>query len=232
MFALLVALASLVIFTPFESGFLWLAEAMRSAGLLGLVAYALLYILASLMLLPAALLSMLAGFVYGPALGFCIALPAATLAAAVTHVVVRRVGRRFVEQRVQGHPRWAAIDRATESQGLKLVLLLRLSPIVPFALLNYLAGASRIRLSHFVFGSFVGKAPSLLLHVYASSAVSHVTQLKAGAKSADPASEALFWFGLLATVVATWQLARIATQKSELLLADSESAPLRREGEH
>merc|ERR1712071_203554 len=65
------------------------------------------------------------------------------------------------------NPKFQSMDRAIEKEGFKLMLLLRLSPLFPFALSNYLYGASSIQFVPYFFGTLLGFAPGTFAYVYA-----------------------------------------------------------------
>ena len=75
------------------------------------------------------------------------------LGSTVAFLLGRYVARRLIERKLATMPRFAAIDRAVSAQGLRIVFLLRLSPIVPFNFLNYALGATRISIKDFVIAS-------------------------------------------------------------------------------
>jgi uncharacterized membrane protein YdjX (TVP38/TMEM64 family) len=103
-----------------------------------------------------------------------------------------------------------AIDRAVEQEGARLVFLLRLSPAVPFVLLNYVLGVSRIRLrDHFI--GLCGMVPTAAMYVYAGKVAGDLTALATGA--ATPKGAAYYFLlslGLVATIVATVLVTRAA----------------------
>lgn len=74
---------------------------------------------------------------------------AATLGAIIAFLVDRYFARGWVSQKIQGHPRFQTIDRAVAQEGLKIVLLTRLSPIFPFNLLNYAFGVTCVSLKDY-----------------------------------------------------------------------------------
>jgi uncharacterized membrane protein YdjX (TVP38/TMEM64 family) len=201
---------------PVERWTLGFTAWLNAAGWVGAVVYLLAFVLGSLVFLPGLPLVLAAGFAYGPLLGFAIALPAATAAAASTFGMGRHLGRDWVERHLRHHPRFRTLDQATERRGFRLVVLLRLSPVVPFSLLGYLMGVSRISFRDFVLASTLGKTPSLVLYIYLASVVPHVSELKAA--RAEPSAEVLYWVGLVVTLLAVWQLARFARSETRHLL--------------
>lgn len=85
---------------------------------------------------------MTAGVIFGVAKGTAVVSVAATLAATAAMLIARHVARDRVLQ--FANPKWLAIDKACRKDGFRVVLLLRLSPLLPFAASNYLFGESRI----------------------------------------------------------------------------------------
>ena len=75
--------------------------------------------------------------------------------------------RGYVEKVLKNKPTFQNLDRAIEKEGFKLMLLLRLSPLFPFALSNYLYGASSIQFAPYFFGTLFGFAPGTFAYVYA-----------------------------------------------------------------
>src|SRR5262245_34543419 len=112
-------------------------ERLSDAGVVGAVALLLAFVLASLLLVPGTIVGLAAGAAYGVPLGSALALAGATLGAMATFFVARRWARRPVAAWAARHPRLRALDEAFRSDGLRTAFLLRLSPLVPFNLLNY-----------------------------------------------------------------------------------------------
>lgn len=74
-------------------------------------------------------------------------------------------------------PKLAAIDAAIAEHGFKIVLLLRLSPVFPFNLLNYALGLTRVQVRDYVLASFIGMLPGTALYVYLGSLVTRASEL-------------------------------------------------------
>jgi len=192
----------------------------REAGLAGVLVYAAAYVASTVLVLPASVLTLGAGFAWGPLVGVAIVSPVSVLAATAAFVLGRTLLRSRVERRILGDPRFAAIDRAIGDQGLKLVLLLRLSPIVPFNFLNYALALTRVRLRDYLLGSALGMFPATVLYVYLGSLVTSGTQLLSGQRPASGAAgAALYWGGLLATVLAVVYATRLARVELRKIMA-------------
>jgi integrase len=82
----------------------------------------------------------------------------------------------------------------------------RLSPVFPFALLNYAFGITQVKLGHFVLASWLGMMPGTVLYVYLGS----LAQAAAGERTRTTGEWALYVVGLLATIAVTVMLTRVA----------------------
>jgi uncharacterized membrane protein YdjX (TVP38/TMEM64 family) len=186
------------------------AEWVEGLGLLGPVVFILGYAAAVVAFVPGSLLTLAAGAIFGVVKGTVLVLAAAILGSTGAFLVARYFARSAVERRIQGDPRFAAIDRAVGEQGRRIVFLLRLSPVFPFNLLNYALGLTRVRLADYVVAG-IGMLPGTLLYVYSGKVAGDVAAAAGGAAPArGPAEVALLGVGLLATVVVTTLVTRIA----------------------
>jgi uncharacterized membrane protein YdjX (TVP38/TMEM64 family) len=168
------------------------------------------YAIASLVLAPAFLLTVMSGAIWGLQRGVLYVMVGATFGSIVSFVVARFLVRKYVERYVASHPRLAAIDRAVESEGFRLVFLLRLSPVVPYILLNYVLGVSRVRFRDYLAGS-IGMLPTVVAYVYAGKVAGDVAFVAGGAA----APRGPLWYvslviGLIATIAASMLIGRAA----------------------
>jgi uncharacterized membrane protein YdjX (TVP38/TMEM64 family) len=174
------------------------------------VAFVVGYAIATVAFVPGSLLTLAAGALFGLAGGTAVAFVAATLGAAAAFLVSRYLARQVVERRLAGNDRFAAIDRAVAGQGRRIVLLLRLSPLVPFNLLNYALGLTRVRFADYLVAS-VGMLPGTLLYAYYGKVIGEVALLAGGGALPKGAGYyALLGIGLAATIAVTALLTRIA----------------------
>ena len=212
---------------PLDRWLLALVETMREAGLGGALLYVAAYVAACVLLVPGSLLTLAAGFAYGPVQGTLLVMVASMLGACTAFVLGRTVLRGRIERRLAGQPRFAAVDRAVAAQGFKVVLLLRLSPLFPFNLLNYALGLTRVSLRTYALASLIGMFPGTLLYVYLGSLVTSAAQLASGQRPAGgPYGQVLFWGGLVATLLATVLITRTARRA---LAETLDGAPAARE---
>lgn len=227
--SLLVAggLLGALLFLPVNHWALVLIEWIRGTGAVGASVYGLTYILATLLLAPGSVLTAGAGFVYGPLWGTLFVSPVSVLASTIAFLLGRSFARSWVSRRMEGHPRFAAIDEAIGESGFKIVSLLRLSPLFPFNLLNYALGLTRVRMRDYVLASFIGMLPGTFLYVYLGSLVTSASELMGGGRpAASGLSQVLYWTGLGATLLVTVLIGRIARKALDRALDRSLPAAL------
>ena len=193
-----------------ERHLLELVTWIRGAGWVGTLGFALVYVVATVIFLPGSVLTLGAGFAYGVGLGTLVVTVGANLGAFLAFLLGRTVARDWVAARIAANPRFAAVDRAVGREGLKIVLLTRLSPVFPFSLLNYAFGLTRVSARDYVLGSLVGMLPGTIMYVYLGSLITSVSELAAGRSSGGGAQQAFYFVGLAATVAGTLYVTRVA----------------------
>jgi uncharacterized membrane protein YdjX (TVP38/TMEM64 family) len=186
------------------------AQWVNSLGVWGPVVFIAGYAVATVAFVPGSLLTLAAGAIFGLAQGTVYVFIAAVLGSSAAFLVSRYVARTAIERRLAGNARFTAIDRAVGTQGRKIVFLLRLSPVFPFIVLNYLLGLTRVRFSDYVAAS-VGMLPGTLLYVYYGKLAGDVAALASGAAPEKGVGYyAVLVLGLAATVVVTTLVTRTA----------------------
>lgn len=171
------------------------------------------YALATVAFVPGLLLTIAGGAVFGLVWGTVYAWTGATVGAAAAFLIARYAARSAVERKLEGNPRFKAVDRAVGREGLKIVTLLRLSPVFPFNLLNYALGLTDVRFVHYLVAS-LAMLPGTLLYVYTGSLAGDAAAAVAEGTETQrsPAEWALLVVGLTATLVATLFITRKARQ--------------------
>lgn len=167
------------------------------------------YAVAVVAFVPGSLLTLAGGATFGLVRGVVYVWLAATLGAVLAFLVARHLARPWVEQRVATDPRFAAIDGAIASQGGRIVFLLRLSPLFPFSLLNYALGLTRVRFRDYTIASF-GMLPGTVLYVYYGSLAGELAHAAGGTTNRSPAEWGLLGLGLVATLLVTRIVTRLA----------------------
>jgi uncharacterized membrane protein YdjX (TVP38/TMEM64 family) len=186
------------------------AQWVNGLGVWGPLVFVVGYALAVVAFVPASLLTLAAGAIFGIGAGTAYVFVAAVIGSSLAFFVSRYVARQGIERKLADNRKFAAIDRAVGRQGRRIVFLLRLSPAFPFNLLNYGLGLTSVRFADYLVAS-LGMLPGTLLYVYSGKAAGDVAALAGGAAPERGASHyILLAVGLLATAVVTVLVTRIA----------------------
>lgn len=188
-------------------------EWIKGLGVWGGVIYAAIYIIATVVLAPASLLTIVGGLAFGIGIGFPLAAVSATIGATLAFLVARYLLRDKVAKMVESRPKFKAVDKAVSEDGWKVVMLLRLSPLVPFNLQNYFYGITDIKFWHYVPATLIGILPGTLLYVYLGAAGKAALGGEDGGGSSG-LKWGFFAVGLIATIV----VAVIVTRKAKAKL--------------
>jgi uncharacterized membrane protein YdjX (TVP38/TMEM64 family) len=197
----------------------WVAD----LGAWGPVAFILGYVVATVLGLPGAILTLAAGSIFGVVAGSAFVFVGATLGAAGAFLAARHVVRRSIEARVAGNPRFDAIDRAIARDGRKIVFLLRLSPVFPFNLLNYALGLTRIGFVDYCVAS-VGMIPGTVLYVYLGALGGEAAVAASGAEETTLLTWVVRIVGFAATLLVTVVITRIARRALDEAAITTEAA--------
>jgi uncharacterized membrane protein YdjX (TVP38/TMEM64 family) len=216
--ALALALVALVVLGRFAGGYIQpFARWVDGLGFWGPAVFMLGYLVAVVAFVPASLLTVGAGAIFGIVHGVIYVFVAATLGSCLAFLVSRHLARSAIEKRLAGKPKFSAIDRAVAAEGLKIVFLLRLTPVVPFNLLNYALGLTRVRFADYAIAS-VGMLPGTLLYVYSGKLAGDVAAL-----AGNPAvARGWGYYSLLALgLVATLAVTIVVTRSARRALAEA-----------
>ncbi|MFI5198334.1 MAG: TVP38/TMEM64 family protein [Thermoanaerobaculia bacterium] len=176
-------------------------------GPLGWVLYALVYAVCCVLFVPASVLTLGAGALYGLWTGTAIVLAGATLGATLSFLLAKSVLRKKIERMTAGNAKFAALDRAIAKEGAKIVFLIRLSPVFPFTYINYAFGLTGVRTAPYVLASFVGMIPGTFAYVYLGAAAAI-----AASGQMDSTKKALQIGGAVVALAVTIFVARVATK--------------------
>ncbi|MBI5594659.1 MAG: TVP38/TMEM64 family protein [Elusimicrobia bacterium] len=179
-------------------------------GLAGQAAFVLIYIVACVAFLPGSVLTLGAGAAFGLWRGFVLVSIASTLGACAAMLVGRYFLRDWVAGKMGRFPVFAAVRSAVASEGWKVVGLTRLSPVLPFSLLNYAYGLTDVPMGEYALASWVGMMPGTFLFVYLGAAAGEAA--RGGAHARSPLEWALYAAGLAATALAAWLVGRKAKE--------------------
>jgi len=176
----------------------------------GASAFVVLYALWVTLLLPGVWASMLAGVLYGPWWGSVVVFVGACLGASAAFWLGRTWMRPWARRRLESAPRLLLIGQAVSREGLKLVLLTRLSPAFPFSLLNFAYGLSEVSWRDYSIG-LIAILPGTVLFCGLGALAGDVARFaEVLSGKADAGTWALRIVGLLATLASVWVAGRAA----------------------
>lgn len=179
---------------------------IRGLGVWAPIAFIVLYALACVLAIPASLFTLGGGFLFGFVWGSVYVVVGAMFGAVAAFLVGRYLARDWVAKRIEGHGKFKVIDEAIGREGWKIVLLLRLAPVFPYAVLNYGFALTRVSLRHYTFATAIGIIPAMLAFVYFGTLATDLTKLGHGVKMPP----AMKWAIAAVAVIVAVLLARFA----------------------
>jgi uncharacterized membrane protein YdjX (TVP38/TMEM64 family) len=207
-----IALATSLSYLPLATWVSALVEWGQNHPVAGPIVYIAFVTVATVLFLPGSVGMMIGGFLFGFVPGLLYAAIAVPMGSQSAFEFGRWGLRSTVRKRVADNPRMHAIEAALQEQAFVIVVLTRLSLIIPFNLLNYAYGATSVRASTHFFATALGMLPAIALYVYLGTLAHDVGQILSG--EAAP-SELGYWIiaaGIAAIVAATWVIHRTATR--------------------
>lgn len=173
----------------------------------GAFSYVIVYALATVLLLPGTPLTLGAGLVftmalsstvYGIALGSLVVFFGATLGATLAFLLSGALLRAQVEKLLVNYPKFQAVDSVLNQQGLKTVFLLRLSPLLPFNVFNYLMATTSVSFTSYFLGC-LGLLPGTIAYVALGATLGSISQVD---QQVDGGSTGLLIYAVVGTVLA------------------------------
>ncbi len=217
--AVVVALSVLPFFLPLQEPIKEFLNWVHGLGAWGLVALALFWIPAAVLLVPGTAITLAGGALFGvPEATAAISL-GSTAGACAAFLVGRTVARPWVERQIAGNARFQAVDRAIAAHGFKIVLLLRLSPVFPYNLLNYALALTRVSFRDYALASWIGMLPGTVMYIYLGSTVGELAALFT--RQRTPAELAFYLAGLAVTVIVTVYVTRLARRALDRAIAEA-----------
>jgi uncharacterized membrane protein YdjX (TVP38/TMEM64 family) len=189
---------------------------VEGLGAWGPIAYIALYVLATVLVVPGALVTLAGGAIFGLAEGTAWVFVGAVIGSGLAFLIGRYLARDAVATRISRFERFAAVDRAVGRDGLRMVFLLRLSPIFPFSLLNYALGLTAVRFRDYMLAA-VCMLPGTLLYVYYGKVAGDLAQLASGVPQERGLVE---WAMLLVGLGATLAVTVVVTRRARAALSE------------
>jgi len=189
------------------------------------VLFLLVYVLAAVLLVPGSILTLAAGYLFGLPLGVALTSLGSMLGAAAAFLVGRSFAHDWVAHRVAASPKFSALAAALHHDGFAIVLLARLSPLIPYNLLNYVLSITGARFRDYALASWLGMLPAIVLYVYTGSLAKSLTMLTSADGAPAWATHGLLAVGFLSTIALTVLITRRSTRiLRDRLAAESQQA--------
>jgi uncharacterized membrane protein YdjX (TVP38/TMEM64 family) len=174
------------------------------------VAYIAVVTVATVALFPGWISMMLGGLLFGLLPGMPYALLGITAGAFGAFLAGRVLGRSWVERRMGDSLKLQALDDAVNAQSFYIIFLTRFAIVLPFNVLNYAFGLTRVSAPTYVAATALGMLPPVLLYVYLGTLADDFGAILAG--DVRPASGA-YWIAaiaIVAIVAIVWIVQRAA----------------------
>jgi uncharacterized membrane protein YdjX (TVP38/TMEM64 family) len=160
--------------------------------------------LCGLALLPTNVIGIVSGWAFSFELGLLVLMIGVVGSAVLSFYVNRRLSGEHLSKAIERHPRSSAIYNALLQDDIRktvlIIVLLRMSVIMPFALTNFLMAAARVSLKPFLIGTALGMLPRSAAMVFVGSGLSELDL-------ADTRETAVFFVGVAATVASVVTIA-------------------------
>ncbi len=169
-------------------------------GLVAPLAFIPTFVIGTTLLVPTAILTLAAGALFGAPVGFVVAMISSLTGASAGFLSGRYLSRGWLLKKISVSQKFTDLDHAIAEKGWKIVILLRLSAICPFVILNYGLGLSKIRFKHYFLASLIGSIPGTLLNVYLGSLAGKLV-FEPDQLHKTPAEWAIVSVGLVMTLV-------------------------------
>ena len=188
---------------------------------LGIVSFIIIYSIWVTLLLPGVWASMLAGSLYGTWIGTIVVFTGAFIGAQISFLLARTLMREWIEDRLSSSSKFKSVRQAVSRQGLKLIILTRLSPAFPFSLLNFVYGLSEVKLIDYSIG-LIAILPGSIVFCGLGSIAGDMASFQDVLINSNNelTSQALRIVGIITTILSVLIVTRVAKKA----IQDSESS--------
>ncbi|MGB5688267.1 MAG: TVP38/TMEM64 family protein [Woeseiaceae bacterium] len=224
--ALFAALVYALYVLPIAGPVTTLVNWAQANPLAGGVAYIVCVVIATVLFIPGSGSMMIAGYVFGFTTGTLLSAAAITLGAQCAFLVGRLVARDWVAAKVSANRRLVAIEAGLREEAFLIVVLTRLSLVIPFNLLNYAYGITAVRGRTHLFATAAGMLVPVALYVYLGTLARDIGQILSGAATPTALGYWILSAGIVGISLLTWVMHRAASRALDrhLPAVDSENA--------
>uniref|UniRef100_A0A5B6ZB75 VTT domain-containing protein n=1 Tax=Davidia involucrata TaxID=16924 RepID=A0A5B6ZB75_DAVIN len=179
------------------------------------------YIPLTVLAVPASVLTLGGGYLFGLPVGFVADSVGATIGATAAFVLGRTIGRSYVISKLKNYPKFQAVAIAIQRSGFKIVLLLRLAPLLPFNMLNYLLSVTPVHLGEYILASWVGMMPITFALVYVGTTLKDLSDVTHGWNELSTTRLVFMVSGFVISVIMMVYITRIAKASLDKALAEN-----------
>mmetsp|Transcript_106548 Transcript_106548/g.270592 ORF Transcript_106548/g.270592 Transcript_106548/m.270592 type:complete len:323 (+) Transcript_106548:81-1049(+) len=162
--------------------------------------------------LPATPLLLSSGYVFGLPAGIAISLVSLCTAATISFFLARTILKPQLTKMAQDNATFQDINCAVQAEGFKIIFLLRLAPLLPFALSNYAYGLTQVGFFDFILATALGCAPGTTAFVY------FATVARDAGSDDGPGTP---WYVYAGGIVATAVLLKVVSDVAQKAVKDS-----------
>ncbi len=135
-------------------------------GIIGYVVYTIMYIIVAVFMLPASVITIIAGIVFGPVTGGIIALIGATIGACTSFIIARYIARDAIVSKFENNAVFKKIEKGAEENGVSFLILTRLVPVFPYNVQNYAYGLTSIQFASYALVTLICMAPGAFIYAF------------------------------------------------------------------
>lgn len=223
MVAIFLALVYAVYVVPIAEPVMALVDWAQAHPAAGVFVYIGCVILATVLFVPGSGSMMIAGYLFGLGTGTIASVFAITLGAQGAFLMGRLVARDWVARKVSGNRRLEALESGLREEAFLIVVLTRLSLVIPFNILNYAYGITSVRSGVHLVATAVGMLIPVAMYVYLGTLARDIGDILSGTATPTTMGYWIAGAGLVAIVVLTWVMHRAASRALERHLPPLES---------
>ena len=147
---------------------------LEAMGIFAPIVYILLYTCGTLLILPSTPLNLTGGAIFGIWWGTLWTTIAALVAAIAAFAFTRTIGKEFVSRKLG--KRWHTVDMEISQGGMFYMFAIRLLPIIPYGIVNFVAGLTGIKFRDYLLGTLLGTLPGVLPFVMMGAGITELSQ--------------------------------------------------------
>ncbi|KAE9594652.1 hypothetical protein Lal_00037458 [Lupinus albus] len=194
----------------------------RDLGRWGPLVLAVAYIPLTVLAVPASVLTLGGGYLFGLPVGFVADSIGATIGAGAAFLLGRTIGRSYVVSKLKDYPQFRSVAIAIQKSGFKIVFLLRLVPLLPFNMLNYLLSVTPVSIGEYMLASWLGMMPITLALVYVGTTLKDLSDVTHDWGEFSKTRWAFIISSLLVSVVLMIYVTKVSKTALDKALAENE----------